>query len=186
MNKIIIEAHNPKWKKEFEKAKIFYLNLLKDLDCNVVHVGSTSIEGLWAKPILDIDIIINSPGDSTKAISLLKDVGYTHLGCLGIEGREAFKYSKDNKNINWMNHHLYLCLKDNENLRNHLLLKKHLLNNKEAVDKYSRLKLELAQEYPNDIDSYIDGKTDLINSFLQAEGMKPDELIKIELINKKD
>ncbi|HKL42588.1 MAG TPA: GrpB family protein, partial [Clostridia bacterium] len=54
----------------------------------------------------------------------------------------------------------------------------------EAVQKYSQLKLELAKKFPNDIDRYIDGKTDLINSFLKKEGMSLEGLEAIQRINK--
>lgn len=186
MKKIRVEEYNPMWKLEFEKAKFFYEELLKEVDSEVVHVGSTSVEGLWAKPILDIDIIVNNAMDSEQVIELLESVGYSHIGNLGIEGREAFKYLDDNSHIKWMEHHLYVCIRGNENLRNHLLLQKHLRNNKNAVEEYSKLKCELAEKHPNDIDSYVDGKTELITSFLKAEGMDKDELERIESINKKE
>jgi GrpB-like predicted nucleotidyltransferase (UPF0157 family) len=184
MNKIIVEKYNPEWKEEFQIAKTFYMEILKDINCEVVHVGSTSVKGVWAKPILDIDIIVNNSEDCNNVIFLLESVGYTHIGNVGIEGREAFKYSGNNKYIVWMEHNLYVCLKGNENLRNHLLLQKHLQSNKKSADKYSKLKRELAKKYPYDIDSYVDGKTDLINSFLEVEGMSSDELKRIESVNK--
>jgi GrpB-like predicted nucleotidyltransferase (UPF0157 family) len=124
-----------------------------------VHVESTSVEGLWAKLILDIDMIVNDSEDCNNVISLLKSIGYTHIGNGRIEGREAFEYSENNKNIIWMEHHLYLCLKGNESLRNHLLLQKHLRCNQESIFTYSKLKLDLAKKYPYDIDSYVEGKT---------------------------
>lgn len=186
MKKILVEKYNSEWKHEFEKAKMFYEKLLSDIKVEIEHVGSTSVEGLWAKPILDIDIVVNDNIDKLRVIESLKSVGYIHLGNLGIEGREAFKYEKNNPNINWMEHHLYVCIKGCENLENHLLLRKHLRDNKEAVEAYSAIKRELAEKYPNDIDSYVDGKTDLITEFLKAEGMDSDEIDRIELINKKD
>jgi GrpB-like predicted nucleotidyltransferase (UPF0157 family) len=99
MNKIIVEPYNKNWKIEFNKAYKFYNNLLKDIDVQIEHVGSTSIKGLMAKPILDIDIIVNNDIDSKRVIDLLETVGYTHRGNLGIEGREAFSYQKDNNII---------------------------------------------------------------------------------------
>ena len=185
MKDINVEEYNSAWKVEFQKSKTFYEKVLKDIEVEIVHVGSTSIEGLWAKPILDIDIIVNNAADCERTIESLKSVGYIHIGNLGIEGREAFKYSVDNSYIQWMEHNLYVCIRGNENLRNHLLLQKHLLKNKSAVAKYSTLKRNLAKKYPNDIDSYVEGKTKLITVFLKAEGMGKDELERIESINKK-
>lgn len=186
MKKIKVVAYDPVWKLEFEKAKTFYEKVLEEVEVEIVHVGSTAIEGLWAKPILDIDIIVNNEADSKRVIVCLEDVGYTHIGDWGVKGREVLSYKEDNKLIQWMSHHLYLCVRGNENLRNHLLLQKHLTNNKEAVEVYSELKRNLAELYPEDIDAYIDGKTKLIIGFLKAEGMDLDELERIEAINKNE
>lgn len=185
MKKIVVEKYNPNWKSEFEKAKKSYLNLLSEIDVNVEHVGSTSVEGLWAKPILDIDIIVKNDSDSKRVIALLETVGYRHEGDLGVKGREVLKYQEDNKYIHWMQHHLYVCINGSENLINHLMVREHLRNNKDAVKAYSELKCKLAKEFPYDIDSYIDGKTDLLTEILKHEGMGCSEIKKIELINKK-
>lgn len=186
MKRIQVLAYNPKWKLEFEKAKTFYEKLLCGLASQVLHVGSTSVEGLWAKPILDIDIVVSNEAECNRAIKLLESVGYIHVGNLGIEGREAFKYTEDNKWIQWMEHHLYVCMSGCENLRNHLLLQKHLRSNSEAVEAYSELKRKLADQYPDDMDAYVDGKTELITGFLKAEGMESEELERIESINSKE
>ena len=184
MKKIYVAEYNPKWKDEFKKAHDFYRNLLSDLDVKIEHVGSTSVEGLMAKPILDIDIVVKNQEDSKEALGLLKAAGYIHIGNLGLEGREAFRYEEDNKNIRWMEHHLYLCLENSENYKNHILLREHLRNNKEAIKRYGELKLELYKKYEYDIEAYIDGKTDLILGFLKEEGMGKAQLDNIEAINK--
>jgi len=183
MRIIRVEAYNPLWKEEFEKAKAAYAQLLKDMDVEIIHVGSTSVEGLWAKPILDIDIVVKTTDESQQVIERLAGVGYEHLGDLGIKGREAFNHPTENTFIKWMDHHLYVCIEGSENLVNHLLLQRHLRNNKEAVDDYSQIKRELAKAHPNDIDAYVDGKTALITSFLEKEGMASDALGRIEDIN---
>ncbi len=183
MRTIRVEAYNPLWKVEFEKAERAYDELLKDIDVEILHVGSTSVEGLWAKPILDIDIIVKTTDESQQVIERLESVGYEHLGDLGIKGREAFSHPSENTFIKWMAHHLYVCIEGSENLINHLLLQRHLRNNKEAVDAYSQIKRELAKAHPNDIDAYVDGKTALITSFLEKEGMTSDSLDRIQDIN---
>ena len=185
MNKIIVESYNPRWKIEFEKACKFYKKLLRNINVKIEHVGSTSVAGMWAKPILDIDIIVINNRDSKQVIERLISVGYNHIGNMGVEDREALKYKKDNKHITWMDHNLYVCIDGCENLRNHLMLRKHLRDNVKAIEVYSKIKRELAEKYPNDIDAYVDGKTSIITEFLKNEGMGIDELNRIETINKK-
>ena len=71
MRKIIVEPYNPVWKTEFAKAQRFYGELLFDIDVEIEHVGSTSVEGLWAKPILDIDIVVKNTKDRDIVIARL-------------------------------------------------------------------------------------------------------------------
>lgn len=182
--KIRVEPHNSEWKFEFRKALEFYRNLLSGMSVKIEHVGSTSVEGLWAKPILDIDLIVNSSKESKEVINKLAEVGYEHIGNYGVEGREAFRYSDNNTHINWMAHNLYVCLEGTENVVNHLMLRNHLRNNQYAVEAYSKVKRELAEKFPEDIDAYIDGKTELIVSFLRKEGMGKEALDRITDINK--
>lgn len=184
MKTIVVEAYNPNWAEEFLKAKKFYEHLLEGIDVSIEHVGSTSVEGLWAKPILDIDIIVSDSEVSQAVIKRLKSVDYRHVGNYGVEGREAFAYEKDNKHIYWMTHHLYVCLEGCENLLNHLLLRQHLRRDPLAIEAYSQIKRELAKKHPDDIDAYVDGKTALITEFLKKEGMDLNALNRIESINK--
>ncbi len=184
--KITVVPYEKRWKEEFKKAYNFYCELLEGLDVNIEHVGSTSVEGLWAKPILDIDIIVPNSKVSLEVIKKLTSVGYEHIGNCGIDGREAFRYSEDNEYINWMEHHLYVCIEGTENLSNHILLRNYLRNNKRAVEAYGKLKQELAEKYPNDIDSYVEGKTSFIVNILEKAGMEIESLNRITRINNKD
>lgn len=186
MSKVEVVPYNPVWKIEFEKAAQAYSKLLRGLEVNIEHVGSTSIEGLWAKPILDIDIIVPNSKVSQLVIERLESVQYKHVGNQGVKNREVLKYSKDNAFVTWMNHHLYVCIDNTENINNHLLLRQHLRQNREAVEAYSHLKRELASRFPNDIDAYIEGKTPLITSFLEKEGMSQTSIERIRSINKKE
>tara|TARA_Y100000588_G_scaffold325617_1_gene359500 strand:- start:220 stop:783 length:564 start_codon:yes stop_codon:yes gene_type:complete len=186
LREIKVVPYNPTWQTEFEKAKAFYTKLLAGLDVQIEHVGSTSVIGLHAKPILDIDLIVPDSTMSEKVVKCLETVGYVHQGNMGIEGREAMKYDKDNNSFDWMEHHLYVILSGCESLENHMMLRRHLRNNPDAVKAYSQLKIDLAQAHTNDIDSYVEGKSELIRSFLEKEGMNVKALDRIESANKKD
>lgn len=185
MRKIVVESHNPNWKYEFQKLKKLYQNTLSDIVVQIEHVGSTSVPGLSAKPILDIDIIVENKKDLEKVIDKLKSIGYIHMGNLGVEGREAFKYDEIEYQ-EYMEHHLYAGLKNSQGFNNHLNLREYLLNHPDGVIKYGELKAELAEKYPYDIDSYIEGKTKLITEYLEKMGLDKKTLDEITLVNKKD
>lgn len=185
MSQIVVVPYEPMWASEFKKAKDFFGQLLGDIPAEIQHVGSTSVEGLWAKPILDIDIVVKTSEEVSLVIERLETVGYRHRGNLGIEGREAFSYDPDNLKIQWMAHHLYVCLESAQNYQNHIMLKSYLQKHPEAVKAYSDLKRKLADQYPYDIEAYIEGKTPLITAYLQASGMSLDTLEEIVTINQR-
>jgi GrpB-like predicted nucleotidyltransferase (UPF0157 family) len=154
---VIVEDYNLEWKDEFERIKNELLAILSGKINSIEHVGSTSVEGLSAKPIIDIDIVIDQNFEEVR--QALESIGYIYEGDLGISGREAFKYQ--NK-PHLMAHHLYVCNKDNEELRRHIKFRDYLRQHKEDRDKYSGIKKEMAFKYPEDMDSYIEGKQPVI------------------------
>ena len=88
---ISIEEANPEWSNIFQKLKDVIQQELKGIIIDIIHVGSTSIPNLAAKPIIDIDVIIETR-ELLPEISLkLQKLGYRHNGDQGIPGREAFK-----------------------------------------------------------------------------------------------
>lgn len=183
--KIVVEKYNENWPIEFEKLKKKFEKALNELDYRIEHVGSTSVPGLAAKPILDIDIIVKNKETMERVIERIESIGYKHQGDWGVPGREVFKYKEGFDVEDEMEHHLYACIDGIDSLKNHLNLKKYLSSNPEAVKEYGELKKKLAKKYPEDIDSYVDGKTDLIVSFLAKMGMNEDSLTEISDVNKK-
>lgn len=139
---------------------------------SVEHVGSTSVPGLAAKPVIDIDIVLQTPNDVPAVVERLAPLGYRHRGDLGIEGREAFR-SPEGTSIP---HHLYACAVDSLPLRNHLALREHLRAHPADAAAYAALKRELADRYPCDMDRYIDGKTAFILHILRRHGLPSDTL----------
>jgi GrpB-like predicted nucleotidyltransferase (UPF0157 family) len=172
---IIVEPYNPNWKDTFEAIKGIYLLALKGINCDIEHVGSTAVPGLCAKPVIDIDIIVPDEATSQQAIALLAPLGYTYAGNQGIPQREVLKRSSEHvpytpDNATWPKHHLYICIAGSHSLLNHLHLRNYLLAHPAAVAQYSALKQELAAKYPNDMDSYVEGKTAFITGILKKTG----------------
>ena len=164
---VVVEKWNPKWKDEFERI---VESLGEDVIYNSVkieHVGSTSVEGLSAKPIIDLDIVIEN--DKFEIIKrLLNDKGYKHEGDLGIEGREAFSYSGKEE---LMTHHLYVCTKDSEELFKHITFRDFLKNNSALASEYSKVKEQAAVLYPDDIDKYMEFKSEIIEKIYKRCGL---------------
>lgn len=167
MRKIIVVPYDEIWANEFNRIKNHLLSVLCDVVISIEHVGSTSVAGLYAKPIIDIDIVIDIELFEAVKLNLYK-IGYEHVGDLGIEGREVFKY--ENK-PEFMEHHIYVCDKDAHELKRHVALRDYLRLHEDEREKYSQIKLEMAKKYPHDIDSYIMGKQHVILEIYEKCGL---------------
>ena len=157
--KVIVLPYDAAWESAFEAIKAEIQTALGDLMLGIEHVGSTSVEGMSAKPCIDIDVVIRDYSVFDAVVQKLNAIGYIHEGDLGIKDREAFKYT-DKPHL--MTHHLYVCPRDSEELHRHIAFRDFLRKNPEAVKKYSRVKETAAQLFPDSIDQYIEYKSPCI------------------------
>ncbi|MBQ4289375.1 MAG: GrpB family protein [Clostridia bacterium] len=169
---VIVLPYDEGWKQDFLKIKQELQDALGQLAIDIEHVGSTSVEGLSAKPIIDIDVVIEDNTVLKDAVAALGRAGYEHEGDLGIPGREAFRYEGKE---HLRTHHLYVCPKDSPELKRHVAFRDHLRSHPEAVKEYSRIKEEGAKLYPYDIDGYIEYKSPLINRIYKELGLQVSE-----------
>jgi GrpB-like predicted nucleotidyltransferase (UPF0157 family) len=89
--KVVIEPHNPAWEAEFARVRDHLHQILEDVPIlSIEHVGSTSIPGLSAKPVLDIDIVV-TPDTLAATRAALIAAGYVDFGEMGVPGRVAFR-----------------------------------------------------------------------------------------------
>ena len=167
--KVIVVPYDKAWKSAFEEIKKEIERVIGDLIIGIEHVGSTSVEGLSAKPIIDIDVVIKDYSVFATVVQKLETIGYIHEGDLGIKDRETFKYS--NK-PHLQKHHLYVCPQYSEELHRHVTFRDYLKNNREAVKKYSLVKETAAILFPNEIEKYIDYKTPCIEELYMRCGLK--------------
>ena len=160
MTVTLVEQYNPEWPRQFEEIRKFLGEEIGKSCVRIEHVGSTSIPGMTAKPIIDLVLVINKEKfEGIKA--LLEERGYLHEGDKGIKEREAFKLKEGIYPSDLAPHHLYVCDRNNEALRNHIAFREFLKTHKEYADELALLKRELADKYDNDRQLYIDGKAAL-------------------------
>ena len=91
--RVIVSPYTPNWKSDFAAIKAELEAALDGLILSIEHVGSTAVEGLSAKPCIDIDVIIEDYSVFPAVVEKLAAIGYIHEGDLGIPEREAFKYT---------------------------------------------------------------------------------------------
>ena len=166
--KVVVLRYDPEWEEDFRKISEEIGAALGDLALRIEHVGSTSVKGLSAKPVIDIDAVIRDDTALSEVISALSRIGYTHEGDLGIPGREAFRYEgKDHLR----KHHLYVCKEGASELRRHTAFRDYLRSHPEAAAEYGRIKEEGAELYPDDMDGYIAHKTPFIELIYSEIGL---------------
>lgn len=166
---VIVMPYDEAWKEDFTAIRDELSAALKDLALSIEHVGSTSVEGLSAKPVIDIDVVIKDRTVLPDVISALQSIGYTNEGDLGIPGREAFKYEGK---PHLRKHHLYVCAQDADELKRHISFRDYLRSHPDAVAEYGRIKEEGAALYPNDIDKYIEHKAPFIEGVYREIGLE--------------
>jgi Uncharacterized conserved protein len=166
---IVVVPYDEKWVKEFNKIRDEIMPVISNDIISIEHVGSTSVPELWAKPIIDMNIIVEEDKLSI-VIEKLAAIGYIHEGNLGIEGREAFKYT-DKPHL--MQHHLYVCPKDSAEHKRQVIFRDYLRSHPQERENYSEIKIEMSQKYPHDINSYIKGKEPVVMAIYQKCGISP-------------
>ncbi len=171
----------PEWTETFERIRSHVWPVVADIALNVEHVGSTSVPGLKAKPVIDVCIVVASINEVLPCIERLGTIGYVHQGILGVPDRDAFRRPDD-----LPRHHLYLSPRDSLSLKNHLGFRDYLRSHPEAAREYGELKASLAIRFPTDIDSYIVGKSEFILRTLGEIGLSENELTEIRRINQMD
>ncbi|WP_037290596.1 GrpB family protein [Saccharibacillus sacchari] len=165
---IEVVPYDPAWPEEFEKISNALKEWIGDLLIRIEHVGSTSVEGLPAKPIIDLDAVMKSIEVLPEIIERLRLQGFEHQGNLGVEGREAFHPTRD---LGFMKFHLYVCPPDGKGYLEHIALRDYLRRHDEARDEYARIKKRLAEAHRTDIDAYVDGKTAFIRQVLRKSNV---------------
>ena len=177
-NPIVVVDYDPQWPIAFATIRASLQAALAGVPVvGIEHVGSTSVPGLAAKPIIDIDVIVD-PSDLADAAAALGSLGYTPLGDMGVPDRYAFTAPPDTIRQN-----TYVTVAGSLSLRNHFGLRDVLRNDPALRDEYSSVKRHLAAT-TDDIDVYVDGKTDVVRRVLARAGLDGADLDVIEAGNR--
>ena len=166
---MVVVEYDKEWPQDFLKIKTELQKAITVMS-NIQHVGSTSIPGMKAKPIIDIDVGLKNWEDFENVKSKLATIGYEYEGDRGITGREAFcrNGKVQNKILDNIDHHLYVCSVDNEEYKRHILFRDYLRSNSEARDRYNQIKDEiLAKVGSENRADYVQIKEDDYGDFFE-------------------
>ncbi|HEV2360632.1 MAG TPA: GrpB family protein [Acidimicrobiales bacterium] len=168
---IEVLEYNPAWPDRFDELRAIYASALETAAVPylaIEHVGSTAVPGLAAKPVIDIDIVVETEWVES-ASSVLVSLGFEPRGEVGIPQRWAFWEPSPLAGTN-----TYVVEAGSLALKNHLALRDALRKDNALRDEYSRVKLA-AGATAADIFDYGARKDETIQRILTRAGLTEDE-----------
>jgi GrpB-like predicted nucleotidyltransferase (UPF0157 family) len=161
----IIMPYQPSWRDKFEKEKIVLQNLFNNKAIEIEHIGSTSIEGLPSKPIIDIAVMIDNQSDADTFTESLAKIGYKFHS----SSTERHFYRKGDP----IEYHLSIAYTDRGGFwPRQIMFRDYLRSHLEARNEYAKLKKNLLQQDPTGVGEYLSGKTEFVNKILKLAGLK--------------
>jgi GrpB-like predicted nucleotidyltransferase (UPF0157 family) len=173
---IEVVNYDPTWRQRFEQLRREYADAMAAAGVRVVaieHIGSTSVPGLAAKPVIDCDIVV-AEQDVSPASKTLVDLGFKPLGELGIPLRWAFK-----EPLRLTATNTYVVVDGCLSLRNHLAVRDILRSDMILRHEYATVKRRVGAAAA-DIDEYGRGKNAIVQQILAAAQLTEAERASIE------
>jgi GrpB-like predicted nucleotidyltransferase (UPF0157 family) len=160
---IVVSDYDPRWPGWFEQVRVHVWAAVGDVAVRIDHVGSTSVPGLAAKPLIDMDIVVTGEAAVEPVIGRLAGIGYRWLGDFGIAGRQAFRAPAGTR---LPPHNLYLVAEDSKPHLDHWLLRDLLRADPGAREAYAELKRHNAETAGGDLDAYVAAKAEFVAGLL--------------------
>lgn len=161
-DKVELSPYQPVWEELYEQEEEILHTVLDDYILKIEHIGSTSVPGLKAKPIIDIMAAVDDIVEGANCIELLIDLGYRYLGECGRSGRIFFVKQKQKITT----HHLHLVEEESKYWRKNLLFRNILRDNEKLAQEYAQVKENLAAKFKLNRDKYREEKAEFINRIL--------------------
>jgi GrpB-like predicted nucleotidyltransferase (UPF0157 family) len=166
---ITLASYSPLWPEEFARVRAELAAALPAWIIAIDHIGSTSVPGLDAKPIIDISVAVPDLRGSLALGPALEHLGFRYRGSDDLPDRHYLPRTV----AGLRRHHLSLAEPGSWHRRNSLTFRDALRRDPELARRYGELKRCLAASAGRDRLAYLNGKTDFILAVLRAEGCEP-------------
>ena len=153
----------PEWAQLFEEERAQLANALGEMILDIQHVGSTSIVGLCAKPVLDIAICVENFEKAFETVAPLEAIGYAFRGEFGLPRRHYFIKGSPRT------HQVHMWEIASDDWKRHIAFRDYLRANDDARDRYAAMKREMSR-IAKTRQEYQDRKGPLIQE-LQREAL---------------
>ena len=159
MRKVVVVPHDPRWRDAFEAEAKHVTAALGENVVAIHHIGSTAIPDIHAKPVIDLLVEVRDVTEVDGRSSAMESLGYEVMGEYGIPGRRYFR--KDNRE-GVRTHNIHAFEAGSAEAERHLAFRDYMVAHPEDAQRYGELKRKLAEEHPQSMDGYMDGKDGFI------------------------
>lgn len=165
-NEVRLVEYDKSWNKEFNRTKESILLNSNFSEKEIQHIGSTSIDGMAAKPIIDILLgVENLDKVSEDSYKKLEEIGFFRLKIQLEEEIVLAKFLDDIYKVK--THYIHLVQKNSPKWEELLFFRNYLRENQWAKQKYQSIKMEGVKEYKTDIKAYTEYKESFVQSILE-------------------
>lgn len=164
---LVVEPYDPAWAEGFEAAAARIREGVGEGLLDVEHIGSTSVPGLAAKPILDIMPVVADFDEARALVVRFEELGYWYFGENGIPRRHYFAREDESGRVV---EHVHVLEDSSLEAKKHRMFRDYLRSSESARERYAALKVRLVDEVAGDRMAYVDGKTELVVALLREAG----------------
>jgi GrpB-like predicted nucleotidyltransferase (UPF0157 family) len=168
MNSILLQKYQPAWKNKFNLESTEIIKKLGNLIIDIQHIGSTSVPGMMAKPIIDIGVLVNSTDDIFTFVNKLKSIGYSYKPEISSNERIFFRKGDP------VQYHLSITSPIHTFWSRQILFRDYLISHHEFIQEYNNLKLKNIKMTPEEdfadlslSETYNKGKGEFVAKILE-------------------
>jgi GrpB-like predicted nucleotidyltransferase (UPF0157 family) len=151
---IRVVPYDTSWVLLYEKEAEELTRVFGDQLADIYHIGSTSVPGLAAKPVIDIMPLVHDIEAVDAFDEAMAALSYVAKGEGGITGRRFFIKPTETERT----HHVHIFQVNSSDVLRHLAFRNYLIAHPAEAEIYAKMKIELARQFPEDIYGYMDGK----------------------------
>ncbi|NDJ17938.1 GrpB family protein [Myxacorys almedinensis] len=157
--KVEVVPPNSAWREEFSAESKRIALVMGENIVTIHHIGSTAIPGIYAKPVIDFLIEVKDINETDAQTAAMAAIGYEAMGEFGLPGRRYFRKEQPS---GIRTHHVHTYEIGSPEINRHLAFRDYMIAHPDVAQQYSELKRELAKQYPQNIEGYMDGKDEFV------------------------
>jgi GrpB-like predicted nucleotidyltransferase (UPF0157 family) len=156
---VVVKDYDQNWPNLYKQEEKLLHDALGTSIIDIQHIGSTAVRGMTAKPVIDIQISVDSLADVSNHFEQLKTLGYQRkVPDTNIPNHFFCKGTSDHEHA----YHLHIVEEGSDEQSRQIIFRDYLIDNFRGVQEYEALKRSMAEKFPDDRSAYVDAKTAFI------------------------